>query len=74
MTGTVVSTTFTVRVTSAAALPAASLTLYVTVYWPTIAVFTVFTTLIEVVIFPSTLSNAVAPASVYIASKSWIIV
>ena len=57
------STTFTVRVTSTAAFPAASLTLYVTVYAPTIAVSTGFTTTIEGVIFPSTLSKAVAPAS-----------
>ena len=47
------STIFTVRVTSAATLPFASLTLYVTAYAPTTAEFTLFTATIVSVISPS---------------------
>ena len=47
------STTFTVRVTSSAALPFASLTLYVTAYAPTTAESTLFTITIVSVISPS---------------------
>ena len=53
----------TVLVTCVAALPAASLTLYVIVYVPTVFTSTGFTVAILEVISPSVLSNAVAPAS-----------
>ena len=57
--------TITVLTASVAALPAASLTLYVTKYVPAILVFTVSPpTMILDVKLPSTLSIAVAPSSV----------
>ena len=65
ITGAVPSTTFTVLVTCVAALPAASLTLYVTVYEPTVLASTGLTVTMLAVKSPSTLSLAVAPASVY---------
>ncbi len=62
--GAVVSTTLTVRVTVAPVLDELSVTLYVTVYVPTIPVFTVLLVTILAVILPSSVSRAVAHASV----------
>ena len=56
--------TFTILVEDAE-LPAPSITVYTTEYAPAIAVFTVLTSVIFEVIFPSTSSVAVAPTSVY---------
>ena len=72
MTGFVVSTTFTVLVTSSAVFPFASVTLQVTVYVPNIVVSTEFTVTILSVIFPSQLSLAVAPASVQVLPTSTV--
>ena len=57
------STTLTVRVTSAAAFPLVSDTLKATEYIPTIAVSTLDRVTILEVISPSLVSAAVAPAS-----------
>ena len=51
--GGVVSTTFTVRVTSIATFPAASVTLYDTIYVPNMDVFTLLTITIEEDMSPS---------------------
>mgnify|MGYP006243166257 CR=1 FL=1 len=58
------SNTFTVLTTGAAALPAASLTSYVTEYEPAVFVSTVLVAVILAEISPSKLSVAVAPESV----------
>jgi len=59
-----VSVTRTVRV-SEAVLFDESLTVYVIVYVPRTVVLTLLTVTMELVRLPSSLSNAVAPASVY---------
>ena len=66
ITGSVVSVTFTVLVTSEAALPEASVTEYVIVYSPNIDVVTV-----PELVTVSPLS-AVAPASVYVLPSSTV--
>ncbi len=57
--------TVTFRMTVAAVFPDPSVTLYVTVYAPAVAVFTLFTVMILGVISPSSGSVAVAPESTY---------
>lgn len=64
VTGIVVSTTFTILMICVAGFPELSETLYVTLYTHTIAVFTEFTVTILEVRVPSSISLAVAPASV----------
>ena len=64
ITGGVVSTTFTVLIISVAGLRFVSVILYVTWYEPMVVISTPFTVVIEVVIFPSSVSTAVAHASV----------
>lgn len=62
-TGGVVSTTFTVLVTSVAIFVLVSTTIYVTVYTPTVVISTEFRAVIDDVRFPSKLSVAVAHSS-----------
>ena len=57
--------TITVRIISSAAFPAASVTLYFTWYVSALVVSTVVVTLIDDVISPSLVSDAVAPSSTY---------
>jgi hypothetical protein len=64
ITGASVSRTVTVLVFEIAALPAASLTLYITVYAPAVVVSTVLVATMFADISPSKLSVAVALASV----------
>ena len=64
MTGIPVSATVIARVICAAALEAASITLYVMVYKPTVPVSTGLTITTASVRSPSQASAAVAPASV----------
>ena len=63
ITGGVVSSTITVLVTSVAALSELSMTLYEIVYVPRVFISTGFMVSIFAVIFPSSLSFAVAHAS-----------
>ena len=65
ITGGVVSTTFTILVTCVPGLSEKSVTSYVTIYEPVLVISTVLFTRTEAVIFPSSLSFAVAHASIY---------
>ena len=63
ITGGVVSTTFTIRVTCVAIFDEKSVTSYVTVYIQIVVISTGFTVEMEAVIFPSSVSAAVAQSS-----------
>ena len=65
ITGGVVSTTFTILVTCVPGLSEKSVTSYVTIYDHVLVMSTALIVVIEVVIFPSSVSVAVAHASVY---------
>jgi hypothetical protein len=69
-TGFVVSTTLIVLISWVAVLFWLSVTLYLIVYTPTTPVFTLPDVMIELVRLPSSTSDAVAHASVYVVQTS----